>query len=84
MAIYQGFFYYLVKDPERINNGISIVPQGRPTTNGFCVPAVCEDVSCSNAFTLPPNELSYPPTGPTAPDPPFYQCPFSNTTYVIT
>ncbi|TEB20692.1 hypothetical protein FA13DRAFT_1742703 [Coprinellus micaceus] len=79
-----GGFYYFVKDPNRINTGIKVEPQHQLTDTGFCVPIICEDVGCSNSFTLPPNDQTYPPTGPIAPTPPFYQCPFSNVTYVVT
>ncbi|TEB31148.1 hypothetical protein FA13DRAFT_1733078 [Coprinellus micaceus] len=79
-----GAFYYFVKDPNRINTGIKVEPQHQLTDTGFCVAIICEDVGCSNSFTLPPNDQTYPPTGPIAPTPPFYQCPFSNVTYVVT
>ncbi|KAF6741660.1 hypothetical protein DFP72DRAFT_1054844 [Ephemerocybe angulata] len=81
-----GSFYYFVKDPNQINTGLSIVPQNRPTTNGFCVPAICEDRNCPNAFTLPPNDQTFPPANPAmvAPPLPYYQCPFANTTYIVT
>ncbi|EAU82201.2 G-X-X-X-Q-X-W domain-containing protein [Coprinopsis cinerea okayama7 len=78
----EQFYYYMVKDPDYVNVGMNVAPQGVPSRQGYCVSVGCSDVNCPTAFSSPPTR--FPPSGSTAPNPPFYQCPIANTTYRIT
>ncbi|KAF8810387.1 hypothetical protein BYT27DRAFT_7186611 [Phlegmacium glaucopus] len=78
----QTFYYYLVKDPNHFNMAISITPN-HPPSNGFCVVAECDDVSCTTAFSQPPTRFPAP-TCNAPPAPPVYSCPFADLAYDIT
>ncbi|KAH6867250.1 ricin B lectin domain-containing protein, partial [Coprinopsis sp. MPI-PUGE-AT-0042] len=78
----EQFYYYLVRDPAYVNVGLQVQPINVPQRLGYCVQAQCADTTCTTAFDQPPT--AFPPSGSTAPAPPLYQCPFSNTTYTIT
>ncbi|KAF9041471.1 ricin B lectin domain-containing protein [Panaeolus papilionaceus] len=75
-------FYYIVKDVDNFNVGVSVVPNNHPVTDGFCGPAVCNDVVCNTAFTQPPTR--FPPAEPTPPNLPGFRCTFTDVTYTIT
>ncbi|KAF9041470.1 ricin B lectin domain-containing protein [Panaeolus papilionaceus] len=75
--------YYIVKDVDNFNVGVSVTPNNHPVTNGFCGPATCNDVLCNAAFPGPPTH-SFPPNEPTAPNPPLFRCTFPDVTYTIT
>ncbi|KAF9473924.1 G-X-X-X-Q-X-W domain-containing protein [Pholiota conissans] len=75
-------FYYIVTDPTYINAGISVAPRDRPAVDGFCPKIECDSRDCANAFTQPPTR--FPSPSNIAPTPPYYRCPYSNTTYDIT
>ncbi|KAF8960448.1 G-X-X-X-Q-X-W domain-containing protein [Flammula alnicola] len=81
-----GFFdddyYYMVKDPSHFNTGLSVLPQDRPSVMGFCPEIECNSVDCFSAFSQPPTR--FPAPASTAPTPPYYRCPITNTTYDIT
>ncbi|KAF9041468.1 G-X-X-X-Q-X-W domain-containing protein [Panaeolus papilionaceus] len=77
-----SYSYYIVKDVDYFNMGVSVVPNNHPPANGFCGPAVCNDVLCKTAFTQPPTR--FPPNSPTPPMQPVFRCPFSDVTYTIT
>ncbi|KAF7791069.1 hypothetical protein EIP86_002030 [Pleurotus ostreatoroseus] len=81
-----GFFlesgyYYVVKDVEHFNTGVSITARNGPQREGFCGTADCEDVNCVDAFTSPPTAFS--PPGAHAPSPPLFECLFSNLIFDI-
>ncbi|TFK37401.1 G-X-X-X-Q-X-W domain-containing protein [Crucibulum laeve] len=81
-----GFFlennyYYIVKDVDHFNTGISISPRA-PSRQGYCQTAICESADCTTDFSQPPTR--FPPPGSTAPAAPLYSCPIANTTYDIT
>ncbi|KAJ3556356.1 hypothetical protein NM688_g2074 [Phlebia brevispora] len=71
-------YYYIVKDVDHFNVGLSVSPRGQPSIEGFCAQAICTDVNCTAAFTSPPT--GFPPPGPRAPIPPLYECGGTNAT----
>ncbi|KAJ3507115.1 hypothetical protein NLJ89_g6488 [Agrocybe chaxingu] len=75
-------FYYMVVDPDHINVGLQITPRDRPSRMGFCQTIDCGEAGCPLAFPQPPTR--FPAPASTAPPPPYYRCPFANTTYDIT
>jgi hypothetical protein len=76
-----SYIYYLVRDSSHFNTGMSITPNHSPT-NGFCPVAICEDASCTTAFSQPPTRFP-PPVCGTPPTPPVYSCPYANLSYTI-
>ncbi|TFK21499.1 G-X-X-X-Q-X-W domain-containing protein [Coprinopsis marcescibilis] len=78
----EQFYYYMVQDPSYLNTGLQVTPQDRPVRMGYCPSIACLSTDCFSAFDSPPTR--FPPSGPTAPNPPLYECPFSNTTFRIT
>ncbi|KAF8999269.1 ricin B lectin domain-containing protein [Cyathus striatus] len=82
-----GFFgdyhyYYIVKDSDHFNTGISIAPRGGVSRMGFCPVAECTDANCIT-FTQPPTNFPAP-SGNLPPNPPLFSCPFDNISYDIT
>ncbi|RDB27198.1 Extracellular exo-alpha-L-arabinofuranosidase [Hypsizygus marmoreus] len=77
-------YYYLVTDPKNFNTGVTISPNRGPVGPGFCVPATCNALSCSTAFTSPPT--AFPPSKNVAPNVPLYSCPdgINNVGYTVT
>jgi hypothetical protein len=72
----------MVKDPAHINTGLQVKPRGRSSDMGFCPTIECDDLACSQAFPQPPTR--FPAPAATPPTPPYFRCPFGNTTYDIT
>ncbi|RDB27201.1 Extracellular exo-alpha-L-arabinofuranosidase [Hypsizygus marmoreus] len=68
-------YYYLVTDQNNFNTGVTISPNCAPG-GGYCVPASCNSLSCSTAFTSPPT--AFPPPGNVAPNVPLYSCANAN------
>ncbi|TFK37402.1 G-X-X-X-Q-X-W domain-containing protein [Crucibulum laeve] len=76
------YYYYIVKDVNNFNTGMSIAPRNRPMHQNTCETARCDDFSCTTAYSQPPS--NFPAATAMAPQPPLYACLFSNTTYDIT
>ncbi|TEB29245.1 hypothetical protein FA13DRAFT_1734914 [Coprinellus micaceus] len=78
------WYYYLVKDPDFLNTGISITPD-QPVNGPFCTVAACETVDCNTAYTSPPVfHGPVPPPPDMIPVPPVYQCKVPGTNFRIT
>ncbi|KAF8157235.1 ricin B lectin domain-containing protein [Crassisporium funariophilum] len=77
-----SYYYYIVKDADHFNMGISIAPN-KPAVGSFCPIARCDDVSCTGAFSQPPTRFP-PATCNAPPAPPVYSCPYADLSYVIT
>jgi len=81
VGFFDAGYYYMVRDGERpLNTGMSITPQQRPSSEGYCVSIGCNTPNCTTAFSQPPTRFP-PPTS--VPPPPYYRCPIGNTTYMI-
>jgi len=81
----QTNYYYIVKDPNHLNVGISIVPRILllSATGNICAPTTCDSTGCPTAYTDAPT--SFPsPSGSTAPPPPLFSCPGTDVGYTIT
>ncbi|KAG6818468.1 hypothetical protein H0H93_004760, partial [Arthromyces matolae] len=74
-------YYYIVKDPNYSNVGVTITPINQTPSNGFCVPATCSSSSCTTAFSQPPT--GFPAPSATAPSPPTFACPQPATGYIV-
>ncbi|KIK01011.1 carbohydrate-binding module family 13 protein [Laccaria amethystina LaAM-08-1] len=73
-------YYYIVRDLNNFNTGVSIAPTS-PISNGFCDVDVCNNATCTNVYNSPPTQ--FPAPSIVAPSVPLYQCPGS-TGYTVT
>lgn len=83
-----GFFgdsnyYYIVKDVNWLNVGVSIAPIDRAPKGGLCLHATCEVFNCPDAFSQPPTAFPPPQSG-VPPQTPLYECPQAGTGYTVT
>ncbi|KAF8148280.1 ricin B lectin domain-containing protein [Crassisporium funariophilum] len=76
-------YYYIVKDPNHLNTGVSILPQViSAQAAAFCSVDTCDSAACPNAYSQQPTAFPAP-TG-TPPSPPLYECPGTSVGYTVT
>ncbi|KAF8155403.1 G-X-X-X-Q-X-W domain-containing protein [Crassisporium funariophilum] len=75
-------YYYIIKDSNSFNTGVSIVPSLPLSTDGFCAAVTCDTTSCSSSYSQPPT--TFPSPTNVAPEPPLFQCKGDDVEFTVT